>query len=163
MILLVATNLQISFDNYDQGFTPHHHSPLLVRKMSTNLNQPILAPISLGELIDKITILEIKCQHLQGHALQNVRKELQELERTLEQLPISVEPSLRQELKAINQNLWRIEDAIRDQERRQDFGPTFIGLARSVYQQNDTRAAIKKSINQRYNSALTEEKSYQPY
>ena len=121
----------------------------MIGRIDDSSMQPILAPISLGELIDKITILEIKCQHLQGNALQNVRHELQELEHTLEHLPIQVEPSLRQELKTINQNLWQIEDAIRDQERCQIFGPEFIELARSVYRQNDKRAAIKKTINLR--------------
>ncbi len=123
----------------------------------------ILAPISLGELIDKITILQIKTKHLQGAALENVKKELNALECTLNELQLNIDTTLIQRLKEVNQNLWKIEDDIRDQERRKSFGETFIRLARSVYQQNDRRAAIKKEINSTYNSALVEEKTYQDY
>lgn len=123
----------------------------------------ILAPISLGELIDKITILQIKTKHLQGTALENVKKELNALECTLNELQLNIDSTLIQRLKEVNQNLWKIEDDIRDQERQKSFGETFIRLARSVYQQNDRRAAIKKEINSTYNSALVEEKTYQDY
>ena len=125
--------------------------------------QNILAPLSLGELIDKITILQIKTQHLQGAALENVIQELDALESTLSNLPLYIEVSLVQQLKEVNQDLWKIEDDIRDQERQQAFGETFIQLARSVYKQNDRRAAIKREINLAYGSALTEEKSYKKY
>ena len=125
--------------------------------------QNILAPISLGELIDKITILQIKTQHLQGTALENVRKELKALEETLTNLNLNIDNTLIQHLKQVNQDLWRIEDDIRDQERQKSFGETFIELARSVYQKNDQRAAIKKEINTAYGSAFVEEKSYQQY
>ena len=125
--------------------------------------QGILAPISLGELIDKITILQIKTQHLQGTALENVKKELKALETTLNDLQLNLDPTLIQRLKEVNQDLWKIEDDIREQERQKSFGETFIRLARSVYQQNDRRAAIKKEINSIYGSALVEEKSYQEY
>ena len=123
----------------------------------------IQAPISLGELIDKITILQIKTNHLQGNALENVQKELTALQGTLNTLDIEVDPKLIQRLKDVNQKLWNIEDDIRDQEQQKNFGDTFIQLARSVYQQNDLRAAIKKEINTTYGSALVEEKSYQKY
>ncbi|MFM8937000.1 MAG: DUF6165 family protein [Vulcanococcus sp.] len=123
----------------------------------------IVAPISLGELVDKITILEIKSQHLQGAALDNVRTELRALTTTLQDLNVSMDPRLIAELQAVNSALWQIEEAIRDQERQQLFGDTFIQLARSVYKQNDQRAALKKQINIRYGSALIEEKSYQGY
>lgn len=123
----------------------------------------IQAPISLGELIDKITILEIKTQHLQGNALENVQKELAALQGTLDALDLQVDPTLIQRLKEVNAALWQIEDAIRDQERQKSFGETFIRLARSVYQQNDRRAAIKKEINTTYGSALVEEKAYKGY
>jgi len=123
----------------------------------------IQAPISLGELIDKITILQIKTNHLQGRALENVQKELTALQQTLEALDLQVDQTLIQRLKEVNQDLWHIEDAIRDQERQKSFGETFIRLARSVYQQNDRRAAINKEINTTYGSALVEEKSYQDY
>ena len=123
----------------------------------------ILAPISLGELIDKITILQIKIQHLQGTALDNVKIELNALEGTLSNLQINVDPKHVQNLKQVNQELWQIEDDIRDQECQKNFGETFIQLARSVYQRNDHRAAIKKKINTLYGSSLIEEKSYKQY
>ncbi|AII47748.1 hypothetical protein KR52_01015 [Synechococcus sp. KORDI-52] len=125
--------------------------------------QNIQAPISLGELIDKITILQIKTNHLQGAALKHVTTELNALESTLKNLNLNVDPKLIQQLKEVNQGLWHIEDEIRDQERQKNFGDTFIQLARSVYKQNDRRSAIKKEINIAYGSAFTEEKSYQPY
>ena len=125
--------------------------------------QEITAPISLGELIDKITILEIKTQHLQGTSLENVKKELNALETTLKALQLDIDPTLVQRLKEVNQDLWEIEDNIRDQERQKNFGETFIRMARSVYQQNDRRAAIKKEINTTYGSAFVEEKYYQVY
>ncbi|MHA3961311.1 DUF6165 family protein [Synechococcus sp. LTW-G] len=123
----------------------------------------IQAPISVGELIDKITILQIKTNHLQGKALRNVQKELSALQQTLDALDLQVDQTLIQRLKEVNQDLWLIEDDIRDQERKNSFGETFIRLARSVYQQNDRRAAIKKEINTTYGSALVEEKAYQDY
>jgi hypothetical protein len=79
--------------------------------------------------------------------LENVKKELEALETTLNNLELNIDPTLIQRLKEVNQDLWRIEDAIRDQERQKCFGETFVHLARSVYQQNDRRAAIKKEIN----------------
>lgn len=125
--------------------------------------QNIQAPISLGELIDKITILQIKTQHLQDTALKHVITELNALECTLNNLNLSINPKLIEQLKEVNQILWNIEDDIREQERQQNFGDTFIQLARSVYKQNDRRSAIKKEINTAYGSAFTEEKSYKPY
>jgi len=127
------------------------------------MTQDILAPISLGELIDKITILQIKTQHLQNAALENVKKELEALETTLKNLHLNIDTTLIQRLKEVNQDLWQIEDDIRDQERQKSFGENFIHLARSVYQRNDQRAAIKKEINTTYGSAFVEEKSYQQY
>jgi hypothetical protein len=123
----------------------------------------IRAAISLGELIDKITILQIKAQQLQGAALVNVSRELQELEATFAALPVQVDATLIAALREVNQRLWQIEDSIREHEHQQNFGDSFVALARSVYQQNDHRAAIKKAINTRYGSQLVEEKSYQPY
>ena len=123
----------------------------------------IFAPISLGELIDKITILQIKAQNMEGKALDNVRNELLALESILNQLQLDVDFNLIVRLKEVNTKLWNIEDAIRNQERKKSFGDSFIQLARSVYQQNDIRASIKKEINTRYGSPFTEEKSYQEY
>ena len=95
--------------------------------------QQIQAPISLGELIDKITILQIKTKHLQGAAQENVEKELAALQETLDALDLAMDPTLFQRLKEINADLWQIEDNIRGKERSKDFGEGFICLARAVY------------------------------
>ncbi len=125
-----------------------------------------LVPVSWGELIDKVTILEIKESHLpESDALNNVRREIAALVKTAEKA-ISSRPQLqdlKDELFAINQQLWDIEDAIREKEASKCFDADFIELARSVYKTNDRRAAIKRHINQLLNSSLTEEKSYKPY
>ena len=125
--------------------------------------QDILAPISLGELIDKITILQIKTKQLQGKALDNVREELKALNTTLNNLQLNIDPKLIRRLEEVNQELWQIEDAIRDHERQKSFGDAFIQLARSIYQRNDCRAEIKKEINTTYGSTLVEEKTYQQF
>ena len=147
------------------GSNPEATQPAKAPKQASKAEptQTILAPISLGELIDKITILQIKTQHLQGTALANVTKELDALETTFKSLQLNIDTGLIQHLKAINEELWQIEDAIRDQEHQMSFGETFIRLARSVYQQNDQRSAIKKEINTTYGSAFVEEKSYQEH
>jgi predicted nucleic acid-binding Zn-ribbon protein len=128
--------------------------------------QTILAEISPGELIDKITILEIKCERLDDPAkLENVRYALDRLQATRGvALPHKDElASLEAELKEVNGRLWDIEDEIRDCERRGDFGQAFVALARQVYRQNDRRAELKKAIDRLYGSAMTEEKSYRAY
>jgi len=124
---------------------------------------PLLVPISLGELIDKVTILQIKTLYLHGSALENVKKELDTLENIVNNLQPNIDPALIQRLKEVNQDLWHIEDDIRDHERQQNFGESFVRLARSVYQQNDLRSIIKKEINTTYGSVFVEEKSYQKY
>ena len=124
---------------------------------------PILAPVSLGELVDKITILQIKEEHLRGDALANVRQELSALRLTLSGLKLAIDPELVDALRQTNERLWRIEDGIREQERRQDFGEGFVELARSVYRENDRRSALKRRINTTYGSALIEEKSSAAY
>ncbi len=126
----------------------------------------ILVPISPGELIDKITILEIKSERIVDAAkLQHVRTELAALrtagQQTLE--PTERLRGLTVELRAVNEALWEIEDAIRLCEREEDFGPRFIELARSVYHQNDKRAALKRQINELLGSELVEEKAYRVY
>ena len=156
----VAVALQ---EHFGSSSTPTEPAPAPQPSIKPEPIQDILAPISLGELIDKITILQIKTQHLQGTALENVKKELEALEATLNNLHLNIDTTLIQRLKEVNQDLWQIEDDIRDQERQNNFGTTFIELARSVYQQNDHRAAIKKEINTTYGSAFVEEKSYQKY
>jgi hypothetical protein len=126
----------------------------------------ILVAVSPGELLDKITILRIKSARMGDAAkLANVRHELALLEATWHS-SVAVPGSVRADelaLEAVNQRLWVIEDDIRACEAARDFGPRFIELARSVYVENDTRAAIKKRINLALGSTIVEEKSYQPY
>lgn len=122
--------------------------------------------IAPGELIDKITILEIKTEQIaQAAKLANVRIELGTLVASRDgALPASDRLNqLTADLKAVNMELWTIEDDIRDCERDGDFGTRFIELARSVYRTNDKRAALKREINDLLGSRLVEEKSYQPY
>ena len=123
----------------------------------------ILAPVSLGELIDKITILEIKQIHMTGIKLKNVDKELKLLKNILQDTNLEIDIDLINNLKEVNKKLWEIEDNIRIKESNQKFDKEFIQLARSVYKENDKRASIKKEINQKYNSELVEEKSYNNY
>ena len=123
----------------------------------------IFAPVSLGELIDKITILEIKQIHMTGIKLKNVDKELKLLQNILQDKKLEIDMDLINNLKEVNNNLWEIEDNIRIKESNQKFDKEFIQLARSVYKENDKRASIKKEINQKYNSELIEEKSYNNY
>ena len=123
----------------------------------------ILAPVSLGELIDKITILEIKQIHMTGIKLKNVDKELKLLRKILQDKNLEINIDLMNNLKEVNNKLWEIEDNIRIKENNQKFDKEFIQLARSVYKENDKRASIKKEINQKYNSELVEEKSYNNY
>lgn len=128
----------------------------------------IQAPISLGELIDKITILEIKAVHIGDEAkLKNVTHELTILDNKVNELLDAAGQTklapLKKSLKDINQELWVIEDDIRDCERDKDFSDKFIQLARAVYFTNDKRAAVKKDINLAFGSELIEEKSYKNY
>jgi len=125
----------------------------------------ILAPVSAGELVDKITILRVKAERIDASKVDNVRKELALLEAVAaRELPASdALEALSAELTAINAALWDIEDGKRDCERRGDFGPQFVALARSVYIENDRRAAVKRAINLAVGSEIVEEKSYQPY
>ncbi|HET9482963.1 MAG TPA: DUF6165 family protein [Xanthomonadales bacterium] len=126
----------------------------------------IQTPVSFGELIDKITILEIKSERMTDAAkLANVRKELEILTTTWREHAASKTDiaDLWSGLKAVNERLWVIEDDIRIKEKRQEFDAEFIRLARSVYFENDERARLKKDINLRLGSTLVEEKSYQDY
>lgn len=116
----------------------------------------ITIPVSVGELIDKITILEIKSMFTDN---EYVHKELQELnliKSTLSQCILEYEVKL----KEVNEKLWEIEDKIREKEKNQEFDDEFIELARSVYKTNDERARIKKEINQNCNSDFQEVKLY---
>lgn len=126
----------------------------------------IQVPISPGELIDKITILRIKAARITDAGKRaNVKLELELLERVWQEcgLPITQVAADEAALQEVNTRLWDIEDRIRDEERAQRFGPEFIALARSVYVENDERAALKKRINLALGSRIVEEKSYQPY
>ena len=126
----------------------------------------IQVPISPGELIDRLTILEIKSERLADpEKAANVRHELGLLaEAAREAIPETRQiQALKAELKTVNEILWRIEDDIRDCERQGDFGDAFIELARSVYRINDERARLKGRINEALGSAIRDEKSYSPY
>ena len=126
----------------------------------------ISVPISPGELIDKLTILEIKSERMTDTAkLTNVRLELQLLGDVWSKSDY-VRVDIRAEwteLKRINAALWDIEDEIRDEERHQRFGAQFVKLARAVYVTNDQRAAVKRRINDKLGSKIVEEKSYASY
>jgi len=123
----------------------------------------ISAPVSIGELLDKITILEIKLDKITDPIkLANVRNELTCLLNIVEGIELDkhliAEPL--QGLSLVNQQLWDIEDAIRIKEKLNEFDDDFIALARSVYKTNDRRAAFKREINVLLNSTLVEEKEY---
>lgn len=126
----------------------------------------ISAPISIGELIDKITILEIKSERIQeSEKLVNIRKELDILRATWRKVGLDGKMIAKEivELKQANETLWTIEDEIRRKESKKEFDEQFIELARSVYFTNDRRASLKKEINQKLGSELVEEKSYTDY
>jgi hypothetical protein len=127
--------------------------------------QDILVPISVGELMDKITILEIKSERIKNSSqLENVIHELQALRAIrLGDMDRAMLDKLSAELKRVNATLWDVEDAIRDCEARGDFGDRFIELARAVYRLNDERARLKKAINLGSGSRLFEEKSYRSF
>jgi hypothetical protein len=134
--------------------------------MTTSNSATITVEVAPGELIDKITILEIKAQHIADPAkLKNVKTELATLTASRDRaIPASQQlTDLTRQLKEANERLWHIEDGIRDCERQHDFGPKFVEFARSVYKTNDLRSAIKRQINDLLGSRLIEEKSYAPY
>jgi len=125
-----------------------------------------LVPISWGELLDKIAILEIKSERLTAEAaLANVRAELAKLTEIAAGAAAKGErlADLRAGLKRVNETLWEIEDAIRECEAKKDFGERFVALARSVYITNDERGRIKRDINVLLGSELFEEKQYTTY
>ena len=126
----------------------------------------IRVPISPGELLDKITILQIKSERIADPAkVANVNTELEMLEKVWREAVSDDEVirDLSAELRKINEELWDIEDDIRDEERNKRFGDRFIELARAVYVTNDKRAEAKKKVNLHLNSSIVEEKSYQDY
>ncbi len=126
----------------------------------------IAIPISPGEVVDRLTILEIKSERISDKTkLVNVHHELGKLlEAAKSAIPDSQDMrALRAKLKAVNEELWVIEDDIRECERERDFGATFIALARAVYKTNDRRADLKRRINEALGSDIMEQKSYAPY
>jgi hypothetical protein len=126
----------------------------------------ILIPISPGELLDKITILQIKSERISDPAkVANVRTELDMLSKVWDETDVidTEITALTAELKSVNEALWEIEDDIRNEERNRQFGERFIELARAVYVTNDERANAKKKVNLHLNSTIVEEKSYQDY
>ena len=130
------------------------------------MTHAVETPVAIGELIDKITILEIKVERLTDAAKRkNVVAELSVLRARRDQaVPQSPRlDALGAQLKAVNERIWELEDSIRDCERRVDFGPKFIAVARSIYRTNDERAAVKRQINVALGSDLIEEKSYKAY
>jgi hypothetical protein len=136
----------------------HHARPAPVRS--------VMVPIAPGELVDKLTILRIKSERLSDPAkLRSVHLELAALQAAHDQA-LTACPQLQaltEELKAINETLWQIEDDIRLCERNSEFGPRFIELARAVYHNNDSRSAVKRRINELFGSDIREEKQYTSY
>ena len=125
-----------------------------------------LIPVSVGELFDKITILEIKIENLQEkNALNNVKTEHDQLNTIYNNnfLKNKIARDLFNDLKEINQKLWDIEDKIRDKEKSKKFDKEFIELARNVYFTNDERSRIKRNIYETFGSKIIEEKSYSKY
>lgn len=126
----------------------------------------IQVPVSFGEMLDKITILEIKSERIDdADKLANVARELELLDNTWQSSDATAGDigDARQRLKAVNEKLWDIEDRIRLKEAARAFDEEFIELARAVYYTNDQRADIKKEVNLKLGSELVEEKSYQDY
>ena len=121
----------------------------------------ILAPISIGELIDKITILEIKQIYMTGIKLKNINKEMKLLKNILQDKNLEINIDLIKNLKKTNKKLWEIEDGKRAAEKNKKFDEKFIELARNVYKFNDERAKIKLAINTSLGSNIKEVKSYE--
>lgn len=134
-----------------------------------NSSNKILAPISVGELIDKITILEIKIEKIQDNNKQKfIKHELESLNKLLADINFSKDQkktvnSLKEQLNTANRTLWKIEDDIRHLESIKQFNEEFIELARNVYLTNDKRASLKQKLNQITNSDIVEVKSYKKY
>ncbi len=123
-------------------------------------------PVAAGELIDKISILEIKAEKLTDQKkLENVRTELDMLRARCQDaiVPTDILTGLMQQIKTVNMRIWDLEDGIRDHERRREFDAKFVELARAIYQANDERAKLKRDLNVRFGSLIIEEKSYTSY
>ena len=118
-------------------------------------------PVSLGELVDKITILKIKLKFLSGQKKANVKNEYDLLNKELRNSSINIREDLIEDLQMTNQKLWELEDKIRVKELNNDFKEDFVELARNIYKLNDKRYEIKNKINKKYNSIIFEEKIYE--
>ena len=117
-------------------------------------------PVSLGELVDKITILKIKLKFLSGQRKANVKNEYDLLNNELRNSSIIIREDLIEDLQMTNQKLWELEDKIRVKELNNDFKEDFVELARNIYKLNDKRYEIKNKINKKYGSIIFEEKIY---
>jgi len=129
------------------------------------MTEPVWVPVSAGELVDKITILQIKRDRMtDAQQLANVRRELALLEQTAGKLDTAAVraqlDALQAQLLAVNSTLWDLENRVRALARAKDHGPDFVASAQSIYDNNDRRAAIKRQINQLLGSALVEEKDH---
>lgn len=119
--------------------------------------------VSNGEIVDKLTILEIKLEKIKNEKkLENIRLEYEVLNESAAQILTKKDPLYKQ-LREVNSRLWDIEDQCRDYERKKDFGEGFIYTVRQVYINNDERSRIKKKINEQTGSQFVEEKSYEDY
>ena len=131
------------------------------------MSQEVLVPTSIGELIDKITILELKARFISdSEKLKNIQVELDALSKIFSPIQAAAPEEtagLIDQLRRVNETLWVVEDDIRDRERLKDFGEEFIRLARAVYFTNDERAALKKKLNIALGSKFVEEKSYKEF
>ena len=132
----------------------------MIKKSNNNI---IYAPISVGELVDKITILEIKKIKFKEGKLKNILSELKILKKILNSYDFKIDKIFFKKLKKVNQKLWDIEDSIRIKEMEKAFDDDFVQLARSVYFENDKRYLSKKEINDNYKSGIVEEKDYSDY
>jgi len=120
----------------------------------------ILIPVSVGELVDKLTILALKCEHLQEPAREHAQKERALLQAVLDQQALAIGRHRVEALEAVNAALWHVEDQLRAHEQRQEFNAAFVQLARQVYRLNDERHNIKQIINQESGSGLVDQKIY---
>jgi hypothetical protein len=120
--------------------------------------------VSIGELVDKVSILSIKLKKVKdANKLENIKNEYAILSKAMEQTGISLDSLEFKRLESINLKLWDIEDQIRTKEAKKEFDEAFIGLARSVYFTNDERAEVKRAVNIKYGSGIVEEKEYVEY
>ena len=129
-------------------------------KVNQNIKS-VSIPVSLGEVVDKLTILEIKAEKMSNEKLKNINNEISAIKNVISKLDF--DSNLVSKIKQVNLELWEIEDSIRLKENLKQFDEDFISLARSVYIKNDLRASLKREINIKYNSDIIEEKSYRKY